>query len=68
MGQTQDLESRFLEHSSGRVRSTKVYRPWKMIYHENYETRAEAMAREHYLKTPAGRKFLSNLIEAIASE
>ena len=55
-GQTENLQNRLIKHNSGKVRSTKAYIPWKMIYHETFNTRAEAIRRESWYKTPEGRK------------
>ena len=68
VGQTNNLESRLRMHNSGRVRSTKAHVPWRIIHTKTFATRAEAMAREHHLKSPLGRIYLHNLLEAIASE
>ncbi len=55
---TEDTENRLKEHNSGKTVSTKAFIPWKIIYTENFETRAQARVREKYFKTAAGRKFL----------
>ncbi len=59
VGQTNDLADRLRRHNEGRVKSTKAYRPWSMVYFEKYETRAESMRRERELKSLKGTaKFL----------
>ncbi len=59
VGQTNDLTDRLRRHNEGRVRSTKAYAPWSMVYFEKYETRAEAVERERELKSFKGTaKFL----------
>jgi putative endonuclease len=63
-GMTNDIKRRILEHNSGKHRSTKPYRPWKLIYSEEYETRAEARKREKYLKSGAGREYLHKILES----
>jgi putative endonuclease len=45
-GQTKNLGDRLAYHNAGKVKSTKAYRPWVLIYQETYSTRAEAMKRE----------------------
>jgi len=63
-GQTSDLQARLLQHNSGKVKSTKSQAGfWKVIYTEQYETREEALKREKYFKTAAGRRFIKNAIE-----
>jgi len=57
-GHTGDLSKRFKDHNSGKVRSTKAYMPWKVIYTEEYKTKSEAYQRELYLKSIEGYKFL----------
>jgi putative endonuclease len=62
VGQTGNLENRLSCHNNGRVRSTKHYRPWSLLYHEGYKNRAEAMRREKWYKSSSGRKFIAELI------
>jgi putative endonuclease len=58
VGFTLNLENRLNEHNQGKTRSTKGYRPWKLIYQEIAETREEARKREKYLKSGSGKEFL----------
>ncbi len=58
IGYTNDLKKRFLEHSKGRVTSTKNRLPIKLIYYEAYLNRLDAKKREVFLKSGLGRKFL----------
>ena len=39
-------------------RATGHRNPWKLIYYEAYLNQADAMGRERYLKSGAGRGFL----------
>ena len=57
-GHTKDLQARVKIHNAGKVRSTKAYRPWKLHYYEEYETRSEAYKREMFFKTLEGRIWL----------
>ncbi|PXY38640.1 endonuclease, partial [Flavobacterium cheongpyeongense] len=36
--------------------------PWKVIYVEFFDAKAEAIKKEKYLKTGIGREFIKNLI------
>ena len=54
IGQTNNLQKRLKRHNFGDVFSTKPYRPWMMIYSEQYHSRSEAMKREEFLKSPDG--------------
>ena len=66
-GQTPDIERRLYEHNSGASHSTKHGNDWKVIHLEEYATRAEAMKREKYLKSGAGREWLKTIIEGVES-
>ncbi|MBP6000780.1 MAG: GIY-YIG nuclease family protein [Flavobacterium sp.] len=57
-GQTSDIDKRIKEHNSGKTKSTKGYKPWKLVYFEIFETRDEAVHREKYFKTGSGREYL----------
>ena len=58
MGHTKDLDKRLNEHNQGRTRSTKSYKPWKLVYGEKYETKSEAYKRELEIKSyKSGYKF-----------
>lgn len=63
-GQTSDLARRLEEHNSGKVKSTKGFMPWNLVYFETFETREEAVLREKYLKTGIGREFLKEKINS----
>jgi putative endonuclease len=62
-GQTSDIDKRLNEHNSGKTKSTKGYKPWKLVYFETFETRDEAVLREKYFKTGSGREFLNDLLK-----
>jgi len=57
-----DLERRLSEHNSGKTQSSKPFIPWKIVYYEMFNSRDEAIAREKFLKTSAGRRFLKKYI------
>ena len=57
-GHCEDLTSRILEHNSGVTRSLRPYLPVVLVYSEEFETREEAIKREKYFKTAAGRRYL----------
>ncbi len=56
VGITTDQNRRLAEHNHGGAKSTKPFRPWKLIYSESFDSRSEACKREWYLKHSAGRK------------
>ena len=62
-GLTKNLIKRIQEHNQGKNTSTKVNRPWELIYFERYNTQIEARAREKYFKSGEGRELLKQLIK-----
>jgi putative endonuclease len=57
-GHCQDLERRIHQHNSGMTESIRPYIPFKLIYCEQFESEREAIEREKYFKSAAGRRFL----------
>lgn len=49
-GSTNDLRKRLGEHNSGKVFSTKLRMPLKLIYYEAYSCESDARKREKNLK------------------
>jgi putative endonuclease len=50
-GYTNDLEEREIKHNEGKgAHYTKIRRPVKIIYSEEFDTKSEAMKREYQLK------------------
>lgn len=56
IGSTGDLEQRLADHNRGRNHSTKHGSGWQLIHRETFATRGEAVKRERWLKTGAGRQ------------
>ncbi len=61
VGITDNLVRRFYEHNSGKNKTTKPYRPFKLIFSETHSSRYEARIREKELKSGFGKEFLKNL-------
>ena len=57
-GHCQDLQKRISQHNSGMTESIKPYIPFKLVYFEEFETEKDAIDREKYFKSAAGRRFL----------
>jgi putative endonuclease len=53
----QEIEVRLKQHNRGETLSIKNKIPFVLIYFEKFETRIEAIKREKYFKTAAGRRF-----------
>ena len=58
VGMTNCLSRRFKEHNVGKERTTRAYRPFDLIFSENYATRDEARLREKYLKSGCGKEYI----------
>jgi len=58
-----NVSNRLKAHNSGKVRSTKFGKPWKLIRMEKFHTYTEARKREIFLKTGVGRNWLKNNVE-----
>ena len=57
-GNCQDIEKRMLQHNSGMTESIRPYIPFELFYFEEFKTEKEAIVREKYFKSAAGRRFL----------
>ena len=49
-GSTNDLKKRLIEHNSGKVFSTRLRKPLRLIYYEAYSAEIDARRREKSLK------------------
>lgn len=63
-GYTDNLKSRFEQHSKGRVESTKDRRPLELVYYEACRDKPDATHRERYLKTYHGKLFIRNRLKS----
>ena len=60
IGYTSDLRDRVDMHSKGRVQSTKLRRPLRLVYYEACLQQEDALHRERYLKTTYGHRYIRN--------
>lgn len=58
VGFSGDLINRVKLHNSGKVRSTRSYRPWALVFYEAYRSKSDATKREKQLKMHAVKKEL----------
>ncbi len=63
IGSTKDLQKRILTHNLGKNKSTKYGVPWKVIYCEISLNINNARAKEKYLKSGMGRRYLKNRLK-----
>jgi len=62
MGFTTDLNERLKRHSDGLVTATAPRRPVRLIYCEYHASKGDALRRERYFKTSAGKKALKLML------
>ncbi|MBU2529689.1 MAG: GIY-YIG nuclease family protein [Elusimicrobia bacterium] len=62
-GCSNDLKKRFNEHKKGEVEATKDRCPFEIIYYEACIDKSDALAREKFLKTGAGKRYLKNRLK-----
>ena len=58
VGFTSNIGSRLKQHNSGKTKSTKPYKPWEILFFEEYENKIDAINRERYLKSGIGREYI----------
>lgn len=63
---TEDLDARVIRHNTGKEKTTRAYRPFKLIFHEALEVeRSEARKREKYWKSGIGKEQLRKIRDKI---
>ena len=64
VGFTSNLIERFKSHNQLSSKGYTVkFRPWIVLFVKPFESKKEAMEYEKYLKTGAGRDFISKIIK-----
>jgi putative endonuclease len=62
-GYTSNLKKRLKEHNDGHTESTRHRRPLKIIYFEGCLNKDDAIAREKYLKSGMGKRYVKNRLK-----
>ena len=68
VGQTRELALRLDQHNAGKVRFTKPFRPWVLIHSEQCSSREEALDRECWFKSGAGRRRITRILSQLNVE
>ena len=63
-GFTKNLKLRFEQHAKGLVQSTKIRRPFSLIYYEACLSQQDATHREKYLKSYHGKMFIKRRLKS----
>ena len=66
-GFTSDLRKRFNEHNQNLSTYTKGRGPFELIYYEACVNKLDAMAREKYLKSGMGKRYIKNRLKRFLS-
>jgi putative endonuclease len=61
-GHSMNIENRLSQHNAGKTKSIKSKIPFKLIYFEEFNSRKEAIDRERYFKSAAGRRWINKNI------
>jgi putative endonuclease len=66
IGSTDNLDRRVAQHNDPGYKGSKTTKrfkgPWKLVYAESLQTRAEAMSREREIKSWKSRQAIHDLI------
>ncbi|MBN3035969.1 MAG: GIY-YIG nuclease family protein [Bacteroidales bacterium] len=68
IGFTTNLNRRLTEHNDGKSKSTAPRRPLKLIFCEYYLAKEDAVRREKYFITTAGKKTLKLMLRESLKE
>ncbi|MEK7209335.1 MAG: GIY-YIG nuclease family protein [Patescibacteria group bacterium] len=66
-GYTGDLRKRFKEHNSNLFGYARGRGPYELIYYESCKDEFDAKAREKYLKSGMGKRYLKNRLKRFLS-
>lgn len=66
-GCTNDLRKRFSQHNTGTMVATQKRRPFDLLYYEASPDQSDAYAREKYLKSGMGKRYIRNRLKRFLS-
>ena len=64
-GYCSDIETRIVKHNLGATASTRSGIPWKLVYFETFENKADAIRRELEIKRKKSRKYIEYLVSTL---
>jgi putative endonuclease len=65
VGRTENIEKRIEDHNAGRSTYTRRGRPWRLVYQEEFERKAEAIDREIEIKKRKSRRYIEKLVQSV---
>ncbi len=63
-GVAEDVDKRLAEHNAGRVKSSRPYRPYKIVHTESFPTLSDARQQEKFYKSTTGRRRIKEIFFA----
>ena len=63
IGSAADVDKRIDEHNRGRVKSTKAFIPFELVFKQEYETYTQARSVEVRLKKYKRKDFLDKIVK-----
>ena len=63
IGYTTNLKQRLTDHFHGNSAATAPRRPFKLIFCEYFQSKKDALRRESYFKTTAGKRTLRIMLK-----
>lgn len=67
-GCTADLKKRLIQHNDGKSTYTSHHGPYKLIYYEACLNTKDSYAREKYLKSGMGKRYIKNRLKEYLNE
>ena len=64
VGFTSNFKNRLEQHNSGKTKSTRPYKPWKILFYEEFDDKIDAIKREKYLKSGVGREYIKTRLRS----
>jgi putative endonuclease len=63
IGYTKDIRNRIMEHNKGQCRATKSRVPLTLIHYQGFQSQADAINTEKYLKTTRGWERIHRMLK-----
>ena len=62
-GVTDNPDKRLREHNSGKVISSRKYRPYEILHIDEFDNKRQARAKEAFYKTTTGRRRIKEILD-----
>lgn len=64
VGSCENVFIRLKRHNTGKVKSTKGYKPWDLLEYREFNTRSEAVKYERFLKSHQQKEIIKEKYQA----